>query len=96
MVTIAAKSTVDFVSPVDGRLDSLDYGEVGTPVEDSQFVRAYCCLCGEAIRVSRKRSRFPNICSKRSHRDNPAIALAERNFYFEQFYADMAEVEINA
>ena len=75
-----------------GLLDSLDdYGQIGEKIEDSVFVRAYCCLCGEAIRVPLYKAEFPNVCDKRSHRGSPAIALAEQNFYFEQFQLDAAD-----
>ena len=89
-MTIMAISSEACAGPAIGDLDSLDdYGEAGEKIEDSVFVRAYCCLCGEAIRVSRKMLSFPNIC--RTHRGSQGIAIAKRNFYFEQFLLDAAD-----
>ena len=49
-MTIMAISSAACAGRAVGLLDSLDdYGETGEKIEDSVFVRAYCCLCGEAI-----------------------------------------------
>lgn len=91
MVTITAKSTELCVSLVGG---VSNFGKAGTPVEDSQYYRAYCYICGEPIRVSRRMLSFPNACSmcQPDYRGRPGVNEAERNFWFEQYYADMAEV----
>jgi hypothetical protein len=36
---------------------------VGTKIEGSQYVRDYCFMCGEPIRVSAKNILWPNACS---------------------------------
>lgn len=86
-----AKSSADCVLPAGG---DFNYGEVGVPIEDSQYFRAYCYLCSEPIRVPRGMLGFPNACSgcQPAYRGSPGAVEAERNFWFEQYYLDMAEV----
>lgn len=100
MVMITENSTADCVSLAVGLLELAQvncYGEVGTPVEDSQYFRAYCYLCGEPIRVPRKMLGFPNSCSgcQPAYRGKPGVNEAERNFWFEQYYLDMADRSVN-
>lgn len=99
MITMA-KSSVGCVGLAVGVLGSLEvdyYGEPGAPIEDSVFVRAYCYLCNEPIRVPRRMIGFPNACSvcNPNYRGRPGVVEAERNFWFEQFYQDMADRNVN-
>ena len=79
---MAGKSSERCVLGVDG--DS-DYGEMGSCVADSIYVRDYCYLCGEPIRVSSNMMGFPNACSRcqPSYRGTPGVAEAERLFWIE-------------
>lgn len=95
MVTITENSSAVCVLLAGGRLDLLAadcYGEAGTPVEDSQYFRAYCYLCSEPIRVPLSMLGFPNACSgcQPDYRGKPGVVEAERNFWSEQY--ELAEV----
>ena len=41
----------------------MEYGEVGSAIKGSQYVRDYCFTCGDPIRVARKRIGRKNSCS---------------------------------
>ena len=75
-----------------GSQEDADYGEVGTPVEDSRYCRDYCYLCSEPIRVPLSMLGLPNACSgcQPDYRGKPGVVEAERNFWSEQY--ELAEV----
>jgi hypothetical protein len=86
---------VECVSDVDGHSDlsRVDcFGEVGAKIEDSRYVRDYCFICDEPIRVPRRMLGLPNGCSRcqPAYRGSPGVADAERNFWLEQY--EMAEL----
>ena len=39
------------------------FGEIGSVIKKSKYLRDYCCSCGEAIRVNRWRCGRKNECS---------------------------------
>ena len=95
MVTITAESSVACVIPVAGRLEFATvgrYGEIGVAVDDSQYFRDYCYMCGEPIRVPRQMLGLPNACSicQPDYRGKPGVIESERNFWLEQY--ELAEV----
>lgn len=62
------------------------WGEVGSPIIGSRFVRDYCYICNEPIRVPREQISYPNACSfcQPAYRGSPGVSEAERLFWIRQ------------
>jgi len=86
MVSISAQSAFG----VNGRSK---WGKVGSPIIGSRYVRDYCFLCFEPIRVPKDRLGKPNSCSfcQTAYRGYQGIAEAERIFWIRNTF-DKTEV----
>ena len=89
---MAGKSSERCVLGVTG--DS-DYGEIGSCVTDSIYVRDYCYLCDEPIRVPSTMIGFLNACSRcrPCYRGSPGVVEAERLFWIEMLLELVSEQE---
>jgi len=60
-----------------------EYGDIGESVENSIYVRDYCFMCDEPIRVPMEQIGKPNSCSfcQPALRGRPGVAEFERVFW---------------
>jgi len=60
----------------------MNYGQVGSPIANSIYVRDYCYECKEPIRVAKSRVGKLNACDscRKPMRRNRAISEANRKF----------------
>lgn len=67
---------VDSVSDADSHSQ---WGEIGEPIEGSIYLRDYCLVCGQPIRVEPEMIGKPNSCQECDHRyrGRPGVSTYE-------------------
>lgn len=66
---------------------SIKIEEKGSKIRGSKYYRDFCFVCGDAIRVPKRKLRVPNACNfcEPAYQGIPGIAEAVRSWYIERF-----------
>ena len=89
MVSISEHSAIDAFGPSDYLISN--YGEVGSPIKGSKYVRDYCFICFEPIRVPLEQIGLPNSCSfcQPAYRGMAGVTEAERMFWIRETWREV-------